>query len=49
MIGDTPKDVACAHAFGVKCVAVATGQFNEEKLVASGADTTISNLKAFSL
>ena len=49
VIGDTPKDVACAHAFGVKCVAVATGQFNEEKLVASGADTTISNLKAFSL
>jgi phosphoglycolate phosphatase-like HAD superfamily hydrolase len=49
VIGDTPKDVACAHAFGVKCVAVATGQFNEEELVASGADTTISNLKAFSL
>ena len=28
VIGDTPKDVACAHAFGARCVAVATGKFS---------------------
>ncbi|MBT4797591.1 HAD hydrolase-like protein [Akkermansiaceae bacterium] len=49
VIGDTPKDVACAHAFGVKCVAVATGNFNEEELVACGADRTVPNLEGFSL
>ena len=49
VIGDTPKDVACAHAFGVKCVAVATGHFNEEELAACGADRTIPNLDGFSL
>ena len=49
VIGDTPKDVACAHAFGVKCVAVATGNFSEEELVACGADRTVPNLEGFSL
>jgi len=27
VIGDTPRDIACAHADGVRCVAVATGPF----------------------
>jgi phosphoglycolate phosphatase len=49
VIGDTPKDVACAHAFGAKCVAVATGDFNVEELVACGADRTVPNLSGFSL
>lgn len=47
VIGDTPKDVACAHAFGVRCVAVATGAFNEEALRACGADEVISTLVGF--
>jgi phosphoglycolate phosphatase-like HAD superfamily hydrolase len=45
VIGDTPKDVACAHAFGAKCVAVATGNFSEEELVACGADRTVPDLR----
>ena len=47
VIGDTPKDVACAHAFGVKCVAVATGAFSEEELLASGADQVLPDLVGF--
>ncbi len=49
VIGDTPKDVACAHAFGVKCVAVATGDFSEEELAACGADRIVPNFDGFSL
>jgi len=49
VIGDTPKDVACAHAFGVKCVAVATGAFSEDQLTACGADQVISDLVGFQL
>ncbi len=32
VIGDTPRDIACAHADGVRCVAVATGPFAVEEL-----------------
>jgi len=32
IIGDTPKDVACAHACGARCLAVATGAFAVEQL-----------------
>ena len=33
IIGDTPKDVACAHACGARCLAVATGAFTTEQLI----------------
>jgi phosphoglycolate phosphatase-like HAD superfamily hydrolase len=36
VIGDTPRDIACARADGVRCVAVATGSFTSEAL--AGAD-----------
>lgn len=36
VIGDTPRDIACARADGVRCVAVTTGQYGPEELV--GAD-----------
>ncbi len=36
VIGDTPRDIACARADGVRCVAVATGPYGVEAL--SGAD-----------
>ncbi|YCM45776.1 HAD family hydrolase [Verrucomicrobiaceae bacterium 227] len=49
VIGDTPKDVACAKAFGARSVAVATGAFDEEQLVACGADLVIPNLVGFTL
>jgi phosphoglycolate phosphatase-like HAD superfamily hydrolase len=32
VIGDTPRDVACARADGVRCLAVATGPFGEDDL-----------------
>jgi phosphoglycolate phosphatase len=32
VIGDTPRDIACARADGVRCVAVATGPFGPDDL-----------------
>ena len=34
VIGDTPKDIRCAEAFGAKCLAVATGQYSYAELSA---------------
>jgi phosphoglycolate phosphatase len=36
VIGDTPRDIACARADGDRCVAVTTGQFGPDEL--DGAD-----------
>ena len=49
IIGDTPKDIACAHAVGAKCLAVATGQFSADQLVAAGADWVVSSLREISV
>jgi phosphoglycolate phosphatase-like HAD superfamily hydrolase len=32
VIGDTPRDIACAHADGLRCVAVTTGPFGAPEL-----------------
>ncbi|MFM2198401.1 MAG: hypothetical protein RLZZ505_1833 [Verrucomicrobiota bacterium] len=48
VIGDTPKDIACAHAIGAKCIAVATGQFNADQLESAGADWVIGGLREIS-
>jgi phosphoglycolate phosphatase len=32
VIGDTPRDIACARADGLRCVAVTTGPYGEEEL-----------------
>lgn len=32
VIGDTPRDIACARADGVRCIAVATGPFGVDEL-----------------
>jgi phosphoglycolate phosphatase len=32
VIGDTPRDIACARADGVRCIAIATGPFGVEEL-----------------
>ncbi len=44
VIGDTPKDIACAHAIGARCLAVATGRFSREQLEAAGADWVLGSL-----
>lgn len=49
VIGDTPKDIACAHAVGAKCLAVATGQFSEAQLASAGADWVVPSLLEISL
>lgn len=44
VIGDTPKDIACAHAIGARCLAVATGSFSAAQLTAHGADQVVESL-----
>jgi phosphoglycolate phosphatase-like HAD superfamily hydrolase len=41
VIGDTPRDIACARADGLRCVAVATGQYGPDEL--AGADAVARN------
>jgi phosphoglycolate phosphatase len=41
VIGDTPLDIACARADGVRCLAVATGPFPPEEL--NGADAVAAD------
>ena len=45
VIGDTPKDIACAHAIGAKCLAVATGKFSAVQLEGAGADWVLGSLR----
>ncbi len=44
VVGDTPHDVACAHAVGALPVGVATGGFSVEQLRASGAPIVFDDL-----
>jgi phosphoglycolate phosphatase-like HAD superfamily hydrolase len=44
VIGDTPKDVACAQAHGCIAFAVATGKWSVEELQAARADIVVDNL-----
>lgn len=44
VIGDTPRDVACAKAHGCVAYAVATGRYSVETLRASGADVVSVDL-----
>lgn len=44
IIGDTPKDIACARAIGAKCLAVATGSFSTAELESCGADRVVDSL-----
>ena len=41
VIGDTPRDIACARADGVRCVAVATGPYSAAEL--AGADVVLES------
>jgi phosphoglycolate phosphatase len=48
VIGDTPNDVACAHADGVRCLAIATGPFRPQDLEAAGADGVATDARGLS-
>jgi phosphoglycolate phosphatase len=43
VIGDTPRDIACARADGVRCVGVATGPYGVDEL--HGADWTVADAR----
>jgi phosphoglycolate phosphatase len=44
VIGDTPRDIACARADDVRVIAVATGPFSVEEL--AGADAVVDDARA---
>ncbi|WP_420456877.1 HAD family hydrolase [Rubrivirga sp.] len=47
VIGDTPRDIACARAVGATAVAVATGRYSADDL--READVVLDTLEAFDL
>lgn len=44
VIGDTPRDVECAHSIGARCLAVSTGRYSAAELRAAGADIVTESL-----
>jgi phosphoglycolate phosphatase len=44
VIGDTPRDVRCAHAHGARCLGVATGEYSADALRSAGADVVFADL-----
>jgi phosphoglycolate phosphatase-like HAD superfamily hydrolase len=44
VIGDTPRDIACAHADDLRCVAVTTGTYSAPEL--SVADHVVGDAQA---
>jgi phosphoglycolate phosphatase-like HAD superfamily hydrolase len=44
LIGDTPLDVAAAHAVGARAIGVATGFNSEAELYESGADAVLADM-----
>jgi phosphoglycolate phosphatase-like HAD superfamily hydrolase len=44
IIGDTPRDVACAQGAGVRCLLVATGTYGVDQLDGLGADHVLADL-----
>jgi phosphoglycolate phosphatase len=44
VIGDTPRDVECAHIYGAICIGVATGPYSFDELVEAKADYVVKDL-----
>jgi len=44
VIGDTPADVACARAAGMRAAGVATGPYTAERLLEAGADVAWTSM-----
>ena len=45
VIGDTPRDLACARAAGARCLLVATGRYTYSELAGLGADAVMPDLR----
>ncbi len=45
LVGDTPLDVAAAHAGGARAIGVATGPFSERELEEAGAQVVLPDLR----
>lgn len=45
VIGDTPRDVECARAYGARVVAVATGRFGRAELAEHAPDALLDSLE----
>lgn len=48
VIGDTPLDIACAHAIGAKVIAVGTGTYPAQDLLPFKPDWAVTNLEQLS-
>lgn len=46
LIGDTPRDIACARADALRCVAVTTGPYGREELRDANADAVAEDAAA---
>lgn len=44
VVGDTPRDVECAHIYGAMCIGVATGPYSFDALTKAGADYVVQDL-----
>lgn len=45
IVGDTPRDVGCAQAHGLRTLAVATGRFGVDQLRDAGAERVLDSLE----
>ncbi len=45
IMGDSPRDVACAKAGGLEVIAVATGSYSTDQLRDAGADLVVATLE----
>jgi len=45
IVGDTPRDIACARAGEARVVAVATGRYSRDELAAHAPDAVLDNLQ----
>ncbi len=45
VVGDTPRDLACARAAGARCLLVGTGRFSVEELLRTGAEHVMEDLE----
>ncbi len=44
IIGDTPRDLACARAGGARCLLVGTGRYSYDELIKGDADAVLPDL-----